>query len=448
MERIFENDTCIIELKMTKKIKVVLLSQYWSDEMAEMVGRKHYFRELAPWIQEKINLFRNKNDVELHVVAPNYASNRDINAYRDNIHFYYYHYSPTWLSILLVPLFKYFYKHDEPYKMAERLANMMTGYKIPARRGANIIRGINPDLIHLIGSEVSDYGYTAMRLMQEYPILLSVQGWAYLQKKSRNPLERAFELYREHCERKINKKIEYLTSVSPKNLEQIKSESKEGFFDKCKKVYYCRAITKVPQVNALKTKKKYDVAFYARITKDKGIEDLIEALCYLNNKGCQMNAIIMGRGNETYIQWLKEVIKKKGLEKQIDFVGFVENHDDVYMYAAQAKLLVLPTHNDGIPNTVREAMFMRLPVVANNVGGIPCFNEHRYCVHLSELGDIKGLAEGMCKVIDDEAYRNVLIENAYKEAIERYSPDTIYDQTINAYKDLVENIKARKKQDG
>lgn len=440
MARIFENDTCIIELKMTKKIKVVLLSQYWSDEMAEMVGRKHYFRELAPWIQEKINLFKDKNDIELHVVAPNYASNRDINAYRDNIHFHYYHYSPTGLSILLVPLFMFAYKHDEPYKMAERLANMMTGYIIPARRGANIIRNINPDLIHLIGSEVSDYGYTAMKLMQEYPILLSVQGWAYLQTKSRNPLERAFELYREYCERIINKNIKFITSSTPKTPDEMRRDNEVGFFAKCEKVYFCRAITKIPQANALKTEKKYDIAFYARITKDKGIEDLIEALVYLNNNGRKMRTIIMGRGNATYIQQLKEGIRKKGLEEQINFAGFIENHEDVYNFAAQARLLVLPTHNDGIPNTIREAMFMGLPVVANNVGGIPRFNEHRHCVHLTELGDIKGLAESICKVIDDETYRNELIKNAHKEAIERYSPDTIYDQTIFAYKDIVENL--------
>ena len=425
---------------MTKKIKVVLLSQYWSDEMAEMVGRKHYFRELAPWIQEKINLFKDKNDVELHVVAPNYASNTNVNDSGNSILYHYYHYAPNLLSEIFVPLFKYLYKHAEPYKMAERLANMMTGYNVPARSASEIIRSINPDLIHLIGSEVSDYGYAAARLMDEYPMLLTIQGWAYLQYKSRNPLERVFQLYREHCERKINEKIEYLTSVSPKNLEQIKSESKEGFFDKCKKVYYCRAITKVPQVNALQSKKIYDVAFYARITKDKGIEDLIEVLYDLKNEGRVLKTIIMGRGNETYIQELKHVISQKGLKENINFVGFVENHDDVYKYASQAKLLVLPTHNDGIPNTIREAMFMRLPVVANNVGGIPQFNENSHCLHLVELSDINGLANGICKVLDDEVYRNKLIDNAYEEAINNYSPDVIYHQTLYAYQDIVGGV--------
>ena len=82
-----------------KRIKVVLLCHYWSDEMAEMVGRKHYFRELSPWIQETLNLFKGKKDVELHVVAPNYASNTDVESEKDGIFFHYYHYETGMLIL-------------------------------------------------------------------------------------------------------------------------------------------------------------------------------------------------------------------------------------------------------------------------------------------------------------------------------------------------------------
>lgn len=425
---------------MNNKIKVVLLSQYWSDEMAEMVGRKHYFRELAPWIQETINLFKGKDDIELHVVAPNYASNLDVNAFRDNIHYHYFHYSPRWLSVLIAPLIKRLYNYAEVYKLAERIANVLTGFRVPAWRAARIIRKINPDLIHLYGSEFPDQASSAAILIKEYPLLLSVQGFAFRMELRRNPFDYMLYWYRAHYEKIINTKVKYKTVPRKMNLSEVALKEKH-FFEEVEKIYYQTVITKVPQIDALHTQKKYDAAFYARITASKGVEDLINAVEYMRNNGRGLRVVIMGRGDDAYVEHLRSVIVKKNMDDLIEMVGFVEDHEEVYKIASQSRLLVLPTHKDGLPNTVREAMFMHLPIVANNVGGIPRFNEHRHCIHLVELGDIEGLANGICKVLDDDDYRKELIDNSYQEAWEYYSPDAIYEQTIFAYKDIVSQFK-------
>lgn len=408
--------------------------------MAEMVGRKHFFQELSPWIQETLNGFKNKKDVELHVVAPNYASNTDLTCIKDGIHFHFYHYSPTWISVLAAPLIKLFVKHLETYKIAERLANTLTGFKTPAKSAVKIIRKLNPNLIHLYGSENPDYAAPAIKLLNKYPILLTVQGYACLQTPSKMFLEKMFYDYRVKYERIINSTVRFMTNVTKcTSLEKFK-DNEMHFFGNCKKLYYVTAITKVPQLDASLIEKKYDLVYYARIDKNKGIEDLIDVVEYLRSKGRSLKALVMGRGSEAYVIQLKERIKIKKLDDIIEFAGFVEKHEDVYKLAAQARLMVLPTHNDGIPNTVREAMFMKLPVVANNVGGIPRFNQNRHCIHMVELGDKEDLADGICKVLDIEIYRDELIANAYREAQEVYSPDAVYEQTVNAYKDIVKQL--------
>ena len=422
---------------MDRLIRVVLLCHYWSDEMAEMVGRKHYFQELSPWIQETLNGFKNKKDVELHVVAPNYASNTDLDCTKDGIQFHFYHYSPTWLSVLSVPLIKAFVKHLEPYKIAERLANTLTGFKTPARNASRIIRNINPDLIHLYGSENPDYAAPALKLKEEYPMLLTAQGYVCLQPPSRTFLEKKFFEYRLKYERLINNTVTRHVSLDDFKVNEM------HYFGMCEKLYYVTAITKVPKVDALVTEKKYDLVYYARIDKNKGIEDLIDVISLLKEKGRTLKTLVMGRGSESYIDQLKTTIKDKELGELIDFAGFIENHEDVYKLAAQARLMVLPTHNDGIPNTIREAMFMKLPVVANNVGGIPRFNGNRHCIHLVELGDLTGLSDGICKMLDDKEYRDELVKNAYQEANEVYSPAAIYEQTIAAYKEVIRVIKEK-----
>lgn len=425
---------------MERKIKVVLLCHYWSDEMAEMVGRKHYFQELSPWIQETLNFFKNRDEVELHVVAPNYASNTNLTCYKDGILFHFYHYSPTWLSVLAAPFIKLFIKHLETYKIAERLANTLTGFRAPASNAEKIINSINPDLIHLYGSENPDYAAPAIKILNKYPILLTVQGYAYLQTPSKMFLEKMFYNYRVKFERIINNSVKYITTVKHISIEEYKNNPAK-YFGNCEKLYYVTAITKVPQLDASMVDKMYDLVYYARIDKNKGIEDLIDVVEYLRSKGRILKTLVMGRGSEAYVVQLKEMIKNKKLDDIIEFAGYIEKHEDVYRLAAQARLMVLPTHNDGIPNTVREAMFMRLPVVANNVGGIPMFNQNRHCIHLVELGDREGLADGICKVLDDEEYRKELIERSYKEAQEVYSPDAVYGQTIAAYLGVVNELK-------
>lgn len=418
---------------MDRKIRVVLLCHYWSEEMADMVGRKHYFRELSPWIQETLNLFKGKDDVEYHVVAPNYASNINLECKHDGIHYHFYHYSPSWLSKLAAPIIKRTVKHSETYKIAERLANTLTGFRTPAKSAAVIIRDINPDLIHLYGSENPDYAAPAVELLRSYPMMLTVQGYAYLQNPGKMILEKMFYDYRVKYETFLNNNISFFTSSRKWTVQEFKN-SNPGHFNSCEAVHYVTAITKVPKENASATEKKYDLVYYARIDKNKGVEDLISVLADLKAKGRPLKTFIMGRGSEAYIAQLKGIISFKGLDELIDFAGFVENHDDVYKFAAQARLMVLPTHNDGIPNTIREAMFMRLPVVANNVGGIPRFNENRHCIHLVELGDLAGLADGICKMLDDRDYREELVRNAYREAKEVYSPTAVYEQIISAYK--------------
>ena len=421
---------------MDRKLKVVLLCHYWSEEMAEMVGRKHYFQELSPWIQETLNVFKNKKDVEYHVVDPNYASNTNLTCYKDGIHFHFYHYSPTWLSVLAVPFIKLLIKHREPYKIAERLANTFTGFITPAKKASEIIYKINPDLIHLYGSENPDYSAPGIRFLKDKPLLLTIQGYVCLQPETGNWLEKRFYYYRLKYEREINCNVKYMTSSLNVSIDELR-QNEMHYFGSVEKLFF-QAITKVPQLDATLTEKIYDIVYYARIDKNKGIEDLINAVEYLRTNGRSLKTLVMGRGSEAYVAQLKEVIINKKLDEMIEFAGYIEKHEDVYKLAAQAHLLVLPSHNDVLPNTIREAMFMKLPVVANNIGGIPILNQNRHCIHIVELGDKEGLAAGICKVLDDEDYREELITNAYKEAQEVYSPEAVYEQMVTAYKDVFE----------
>ena len=412
-----------------EKKKVVLLSMYWSSDTKEMLGSKHYFRELQPWIQETINLFKNKTDVELHVVSPNFASNTDVEVLKDDIHFHFFNYAPRFLCACIYPIVRLFVKHDEPHKVAERTVNLFTDFALPKKKIPAIINKIQPDLIHLYGSENPDYSVGILPFLDSnIPVLLSVQGYAYLLKKSTNCFLNRNARYRIKYEKIINTNVKYITNYG---LDY-------GFepFDNGQKKYVLSAITKIPPFDCFKIENEYDVVFYARINKDKGIEDLIQAISYLNNQGRRLKTIVVGRAVEEYKEYLDRLIEKEGVGDLIKFTGFLDSHDDVYRIAASSKVLAFPSHNDVSPNTIRESMFMHLPIVAYRVGGVPYFNVRKECIDLVEDGNIIAFAEELVKVIDNESLRKRLISNAYEEAVNYYNPESIYKQAISIYYDI------------
>lgn len=414
-----------------KRLKVVLLCHYWSDEMAEMVGRKHYFRELSPWIQETLNLFKGKKDVELHVVAPNYASNTDVESEKDGIFFHYYHYAPRLLSAILLPLVKMSIKHNEPHKIAERTANLITRFTIPKWRIPKIINKINPEIIHLYGSENLDYSVGILPFLDTKAVLLTIQGYAYLMKDSDSRLVQNSNNLRVKYESLINKKVRYVTNYG----------IDYGFepFENGQKKYVLSAITRVPKEDASKTEKKYDIVFYARINEEKGIEDLLRAMGILKRKGKRYNAVVVGKAEESYMLKLKDIINKEGLDNNVVFTGFLDDHEDVYRIAASAKVLAFPSHNDVSPNTIRESMFMKLPIVAYGIGGVPFFNVHKECICLVNDIDVEKYSEALENVLSNSEYQKMLINNAYDEAVNYYSPEMIYMQSINIYKNILNN---------
>lgn len=418
-----------------EKKKVVLLSMYWSSDAKEMLGSKHYFRELQPWVQETINLFKNKTDVELHVVAPNFASNTDVETIKDGIYFHFFNYAPRLLCGCVYPMVKLFVKHDEPHKVAERTVNFLTDFSLPKKKIPEIINRINPDLIHMYGSENPDYSVGIIPFLESsIPVLVSVQGYAYLLKKSNNFFLNWHARFRKKYEKIINTNVRYITNYG---LDY-------GFepFENGQKKYVLSAITKIPPYDCLQSEIKYDVVFYARITKDKGIEDLIKAISYLKKQGRLLKTIVVGRAVEEYKEYLDSLIAKEGVVDLIDFTGFLDSHDDVYRMAASSRVLAFPSHNDVSPNTIRESMFMHLPIVAYKVGGVPYFNIRKECLDLVEDGNIPAFAEELVRVIDNEEFRKNLIENAYEEAVNYYNPESIYNQAINIYNDIWKNEKS------
>lgn len=75
-----------------------------------------------------------------------------------------------------------------------------------------------------------------------------------------------------------------------------------------------------------------------------------------------------GLSDQAYVDRVECAIADQGLESVVELLGW---RDDVHALMTQADLLVMPSKDEGVPNTVQEAMYIGLPVMVSDGGGMP-----------------------------------------------------------------------------
>jgi sugar transferase (PEP-CTERM/EpsH1 system associated) len=117
-----------------------------------------------------------------------------------------------------------------------------------------------------------------------------------------------------------------------------------------------------------------------------------EIVCAKKENCC---LLVIGDGNE------RNRLKKMA-GKGVVFLG---NRTDVPELMMALDLFVLPSKNEGISNTILEALSAGLPVIATNVGGNPELVDDGHAGLLFQPGDFIGLASKILKYVDNKELR-------------------------------------------
>lgn len=108
-------------------------------------------------------------------------------------------------------------------------------------------------------------------------------------------------------------------------------------------------------------KEKSDVIFAGRLISHKNIDILIKSIKLIKEKNPEIKSLIIGDGPEK--KKLEELTRKLNLEKNIKFLGILENHDDVYALMKSSKVFILPSTREGFGIVVIEANTCGIPVI-------------------------------------------------------------------------------------
>lgn len=107
---------------------------------------------------------------------------------------------------------------------------------------------------------------------------------------------------------------------------------------------------------------KKQVIFLSRVVSKKGVDILIDAWVRVNEQNPDWNLVIVGNGEQEYIDGLKIQIERNGLSNCIQILPPAFGKDKYRLYA-ESSLFVLPTHSENFGMVIAEALACGVPVI-------------------------------------------------------------------------------------
>jgi len=152
------------------------------------------------------------------------------------------------------------------------------------------------------------------------------------------------------------------------------------------------------------------IAYVGRLVRYKRVDDLLRALVDVKQVVPDVQLKIVGSGPDE--QLLRGLVPELGLEKQVEFLGFVQKHRDVLETMVRSRVLCLPSAVEGFGMAVIEAMACGTPVVASSLAPIREVTRGGQGGMLYECGNLVELAANLTTMLTDDAVRDRCVDEA------------------------------------
>lgn len=192
-----------------------------------------------------------------------------------------------------------------------------------------------------------------------------------------------------------------------------------------------------PLIRSLASKTKAKLLFriicVSRLTERKGINYLIDAFKILSEKHKNISLDVVGEGDAKNA--LEEQAENLGVSSKINFAGRIEHNNLPEIYQS-ADIFVLPSLNEGMSNTILEAVASGLPVVATDTGGTKELVKNGINGLIVKMKDAGDLAEKIEKLITDENLRQKMALES-RDLTLKFSWKSIAEEYLKLFKKIL-----------
>lgn len=162
--------------------------------------------------------------------------------------------------------------------------------------------------------------------------------------------------------------------------------------------------------------------FAHRLARRKGAHLLPDILAQVKHSDAIL--VVVGDGPERGA--LSERFRSEGLFERVRMVGAIPQHE-VFRYLSAANIFLLPSEEEGFPHVLTEAMTLRVPYVASDVGGVREMTPPEAHSFIVSFGDIPHFAQAVDRLIADTTLRSH-VGDTLRQWVVRYDKKLILER--------------------
>ena len=308
-----------------------------------------------------------------------------------------------------------------------------------------IYKRVRPDIVHHVAAKPIIYGSIAARICRIKSVINAPVGMGYvftsddIKAKFLRPLLKILFKFFIDSHNGINKR----NKIIFENKEDLKYFTKLGAVDPKNACIIQGAGVKIKQnYKPRKSKEIPTVALVARMLKDKGINEFVEAARIVNRDKKLGNFLLVGDidpGNPSSLK--RKTLTKWNDNKLIKWVGWIDNVGEILM---KTDILCLPSYREGLPKALIEGAAYGLPIVTTNTIGCKDVVEDGVNGFLVPIKNVEQLSKRIFELIQNKDLRNKMGMASFKIASKKFSSKIINTQTLNVYNEMFFELKNKK----
>lgn len=283
------------------------------------------------------------------------------------------------------------------------------------------IRRRRPDVIHLNTSGqlalARDLVVTALARLHRVPVV-------YHLRFGRVPDAFARRTVEGHLLAFVARQVHTVIAIDP-GTERALSRHVPGA--RVARIPNCIDLDALPTVQDKPQGAPLTAVFVGWVVPTKGVTELVTAWSSLDAPDWRL--VVAGPGDPTYVAELRSMLARSD---SVEFVGEVD-HDEALRLIASADLFVLPSHTEGFPNVILEAMALGRPTVATDVGAVGSMLADGCGVVVPARG-VESLGDALSDLLSDPESRRLIGAAARRKAHNLYSLPAVFAQYEHLWK--------------
>ncbi|MBM9616719.1 glycosyltransferase [Desulfobulbus rhabdoformis] len=179
-------------------------------------------------------------------------------------------------------------------------------------------------------------------------------------------------------------------------------------------------------------KNRFTIVAVGRLSPEKGFSLLIEAVADLIHDEQDIQLLILGEGNLR--DSLTAQANTLGISCRVMMPGYVTS---VLPYLQRCQLFAMPSLTEGLPMALLEAMFVKIPIVASRVGGIPSALLDGDAGLLIDSGDKEALTHSIRIIYSQPQSFAEMVQRAQTHALTEFTAQRMAEGYLDIYEQVV-----------